>query len=371
MLAPPSLGATARASEVAIRATPNSTVLRIPSINPMIFRSTWKVTTLAGNGTQSFVNGTGTGATFNGPRGIVVLANGNLAVLDSVNSAIRLVTYPGGVVTTLAGSGTPAYADGTGAGASFSFPGGIALLPDGNIVVADTENHRIRIVTPAGVVTTLAGSGTPAFANGTGAGASFWYPYGVAVLLDGNIAVVDQVNNRIRLVTYPGGVVTTLAGSSYGYLDGTGTGAQFGQPLAIAVLPNGNIVVADFLNHRIRLVTYPGGVVTTLAGNDATAYVDGTGAGASFKNPSGLGVTPDGNVIVGDSGTHCIRMITPSGVVTTLAGNGTLGFADGTGTDAMFNVPYGTAMLPNGNIVVADYNNRRIRIMTPISVLVS
>ena len=317
MLAPPSLGATTRASEVAIRATPNSTVLRIPSINPMIFRSTWQVTTLAGNGTLGFADGTGTGATFNGPRGIVVLANGNLAVLDSVNSAIRLVTYPGGVVTTLAGSGTPAYADGTGAGASFSFPGGIALLPDGNIVVADTENHRIRIVTPAGVVTTLAGSGSAAYADGTGAAASFWYPYGVAVLLDGNIAVVDQVNNRIRLVTYPGGVVTTLAG------------------------------------------------------NDATAYVDGTGAGASFKNPSGLGVTPDGNVIVSDTGTHCIRMITPSGVVTTLAGNGTLGFADGTGTGAMFNVPYGTAMLPNGNIVVADYNNRRIRIMTPISVLVS
>jgi hypothetical protein len=128
------------------------------------------------------------------------------------------------------------------------------VLSDGNIVVADTNNNRIRLVTyPEGVVTTLAGSGSPAFADGTGAAASFNYPTGVAVLSNGNLVVADKNNNRIRLVTYPGGVVTTIAGNARAFADGTGAAASFYFPQGVAVLSDGNIVVADTNNNRIRL----------------------------------------------------------------------------------------------------------------------
>jgi hypothetical protein len=275
---------------------------------------------------------------------------------------------PTGVVTTLAGSGSPAFADGTGTGASFYAPSGVALLPNGNIVVSDLVNHRIRLVTPAGVVTTIAGSGSPAFADGTGAGASFYQPHGVGVLPNGNILVGDSGNNRIRLIT-PAGVVTTLAGSgSPAFADGTGTGASFNSPRQFAVLSNGTIVVVDTGNHRIRLVTQAG-VVTTLAGNGSPAFVDGVGTGASFSDPNGVAVLPNGNIVVGDYSNNRVRLITPTGIVTTIAGDGTAGFLDGTGTVARFINPIGIAVIPSTSvIVVADFGGHRIRLITPTPV---
>jgi len=264
------------------------------------------VTTLAGS-SQGFADGTGAGASFNNPFGVAVLSNGTIVVADHANSRIRLVT-PAGVVTTLAGSGSPAFANGTGAGASFNFPFGVAVTSTGNIVVADTSNHRIRLVTPGGVDTTLAGSGSPAFANGTGAGASFYNPSGVAVTSSGDIVVADQGNHRIRLVT-PAGVVTTLAGSgSPAFANGTGAGASFYLPTGVAVTSTGDIVVADQANNRIRLVT-PGGVVTTLAGSGAGEFANGTGVAASFSNPVGVAVTPTGEIVVGDQTNQRIRLI--------------------------------------------------------------
>jgi sugar lactone lactonase YvrE len=277
------------------------------------------------------------------------------------------LTLGPGVVTTIAGSSTGTFADGTGAAASFFYPVGVAVLPDGNIVVGDTTNHRIRLVTPAGVVTTLAGSGSPAFADGTGAGASFNQPTEVAVLPGGTIVVADFGNQRIRLVTYPGGVVTTLAGQTAGYADGTGTAARFNAPSGVAVIPSsGVIVVADAGNHRIRLVTYPGGVVTTLAGNSTPAFADGTGTAARFNSLRGVAVLPDGNIVVADNLNHRIRLVTyPGGVVTTLAGSGSPAFADGTGAGASFNELKGVDVIPSsGVIVVADQINHRIRLVT-------
>jgi sugar lactone lactonase YvrE len=182
----------------------------------------------------------------------VIPSSGVIVVGDTVNHRIRLVTAAG-VVTTLAGSGE-GFADGTGAAARFAYPNGVAVLPDGNIVVADGANRRIRLVTPGGVVTTLAGSGSPGSANGTGTGASFNSPQGVAVTSTGDVVVADQGNHRIRLITYPGGVVTTLAGSTAGSADGTGTAATFNNPGSVAVTPTGDVVVSDTFNHRIRLI---------------------------------------------------------------------------------------------------------------------
>jgi streptogramin lyase len=315
------------------------------------------VTTFAGNGTPSAINGTGTSATFQFPTGLAVDSVGNIYVGEQNNNRIRRITTTG-VVSTLAGSGNATFADGTGAGASFNLPYGVAVDSSGTVYVADTDNHRIRKITPAGVVTTLAGQSTTGNTDGTGTNARFFYPYGVAVDSTGNVYVGDRSNNRIRRIT-PAGVVTTFAGSTAGSFDGTGTNATFRSPLGIAVDSSGNVYVADSLNYRIRKIT-PVGVVTTLAGS-TEGFVNGTGTNAMFKSPAGVAVDSVGNIYVGDQSNNVVRRITPAGVVTTLAGSGTAAFADGTGVSASFNNPYGVTVDLGGILYVADQNNHRIR----------
>jgi sugar lactone lactonase YvrE len=260
-----------------------------------------------------------------------------------------------GIVTTLAGS-EPGYADGTGTAAKFSEPSAVAVDASGNVYVADWLNQRIRKVTPTGVVTTLAGS-TPGYADGTGAAAKFSEPSGVAVDASGNVYVADYNNYCIRKIT-SNGVVTTLAGSTPGYADGTGAAAKFSEPSNVAVDAFGNVYVADHNNHRIRKIT-SNGVVTTLAGS-TPGYADGTGAAAQFDNPSGVAVDAFGNVYVADWSNNRIRKVTPTGVVTTVAGS-IRGYADGTGAASQFDNPSGVAIDASGNVYVADVSNHRIR----------
>jgi sugar lactone lactonase YvrE len=218
------------------------------------------------------------------------------------------------------------------------------------------------------VVGTLAGSGDSGYdnggyADGTGAEARFNYPAGVAVDGKGNVYVGDSNNHRIRKIS-PEGVVSTLAGSGEeGYADGTGTEAQFYHPAGVAVDGKGNVYVADYGNHRIRKIT-PAGVVSTLAGSEDYGYADGTGTEAQFHYPHGVAVDGKGNVYVGDKGNHRIRKITPRGVVSTLAGSGDMWYADGAGTEAQFNQPYGVAVGRKGSVYVADSFNNRIRTIT-------
>ncbi len=182
----------------------------------------------------------------------------------------------------------------------------------------------ITALTSTPEVTTLAGSGSYGYADGTGTAASFNLPHGVAVDGSGNVYVADRNNNLIRKIT-SAGVVTTLAGSgSYGYADGTGTEATFRLPIGIAVDLSDNVYVADQFNHLIRKIT-SAGVVTTLAGSGSEGSADGTGTAASFKGPSGVAVDLSGNVYVADFENHLIRKITSAGVVTTLAGTGSAG----------------------------------------------
>ena len=200
----------------------------------------------------------------------------------------------------------------------------------------------------AWVVSTLAGSRSTA---------QFYYPCDVAVDSEGNVYVTDTLNNRIQKIT-TNGVVSTLAGSTRGFADGTGTAAQFYYPYGVAVDSSGNVYVADFSNHRIRKIT-PAGVVTTLAGS-TRGHTDATGTAAKFNHPYGVAVDSSGNVYVADSFNHRIRKITPAGVVTTLAGS-TRGFADGTGTAAKFNQPTHVAVDSEDNVYVADRDNNSIR----------
>jgi prepilin-type N-terminal cleavage/methylation domain-containing protein len=318
------------------------------------------VTTIAGSGTVGYNDGNGISAQFNQPAGIAVDSSGNIYVGDL---GIRKITNSG-VVSHLAGSlyGGYGYADGTGASALFSGADFPAVGASGDIYVVDTNNNAIRKVTSAGVVTTFAGTTGYGYAEGPGASALFRNPVGIAIDASGNLYIGDHNNASIREVT-SSAFVSTFAGAvpvAYSYADGTGTSARFNGPEGIAIDSAGNLYMADYNNNDIRKIT-PAAVVTTLAGSGAAGYADGTGIRAIFNNPTGVAVDSSGTVYVADSGNNRIRKITPAGVVTTLAGSGAAGYADGTGTSAIFNKPYGIAVDASGALYVTDFNNYRVR----------
>jgi hypothetical protein len=338
------------------------------------------VTTLAGYaGDYGSLNGTGTGARFGSPAGVAVDSTGHVYVADTGNSTIRRVG-PEGNTTTLAGNaGDVGVADGTGSAAQFDEPFGVAVDSEGNVYVGDTYSDTIRMVTPAGVVTTLAGMPEPpppgysfvpdyglgGYVNGTGDSAQFYEPSGVAVDSAGNVYVADTANNTIRMVTSVG-LVTTLAGTPRsGSADGTGTEARFDYLQGIAVGANGDVYVADTDNDTIRRITQAA-VVSTLAGMElSTGYNDGPGTEALFDQPNSLAVDLAGNVYVADTGNSVIRMVTPAGEVTTLAGSAqNPGTNDGTGINAQFDSPEGVAVDSATNVYVADMENCTIRKMT-------
>ena len=224
-------------------------------------------------------------------------------------------------------------------------------------------------------VTTLAGSGDYGSVDGTGTAASFNSPYGVAVDSSGNVYVADSGNHKIRKIT-SAGVVTTLAGTGErGSVDGTGTAASFDLPWGVAVDSSGNVYVADVRNHKIRKIT-PTGVVTTFAGTGELGSVDGMGTAANFNYPRGVAVDSSGNVYVADTYNYNIRKISSSGVVSTLAGGrgyndnsllqqtGIYGALDGKGVLASFGIPFGVAVDTSSNVYVADYGNQKIRKIT-------
>jgi sugar lactone lactonase YvrE len=270
---------------------------------------------------------------------------------------------------TLAGQvGISGYADGAGDQAQFHLPNNVAVDKAGNVYVADTANNTIRKIASNGVVSTLAGlAGTHGSADGNGSNARFWSPFGVAVDNSGNVYVADTGNNTIREIT-PNGFVSTLAGFAghVGGKDGSGANARFRNPWSVAVDNMGNVYVADMSNDTIRKVT-PTGMVTTLAGQAGmSGNADGFGNGARFNNPFAVAVDKADNIYVSDSANNTIRKITPGGEVSTLAGlPGYTGSTDGNGSDARFWNPQGLAVDGAGNIFVADTGNSIIRKIAP------
>ena len=311
-------------------------------------------------------------AAFSLPRGVAIDSAGNVYVADQGNSTISKIT-PAGIVSTLAGlAGSAGSADGTGTAARFNQPSGVAVDAAGNIYVADISNNTIRKITPAGVVSTLAGlAGSPGSADGTGSAARFFGPFGVAVDAAANVYVGDADNSTIRKIT-PAGVVSTLAGLAgiVGSADGAGSAARFNFPSGVAVDAAGNVYVADLNNNSIRSIT-PAGVVGTLAGSaSGSGSTDGTGNAARFRDPFGVTVDAAGNVYVADASNNTIRKVTSAGVVTTLAGSaGFSGSTDGTGSAARFNFPSGVAVDAAGNVYVGDTINKSIRKITPAGVV--
>jgi sugar lactone lactonase YvrE len=326
------------------------------------------VATLAGSTANGFgsANGTGNQASFNFPLGIAVDAAGNVYVADENNSQIRKVT-PTGVVSTYAGA-APNYGhtDATGTAASFYGPRGIVKDASGNLYVADDYNNTIRKITPSGVVTTLAGmAGQSGEVDGTGNVARFSAPHGITIDSSGNLYVADYTGQTIRMVTQAG-VVTTIAGAAFmgQELDGDGTAARFSEPIGIAVDSLGNLYVTDNFGHTIRKITPPpAATVTTIAGMAyLSGSVDGVGNAARFNGPIGIAVDPQGNVFVGDNGNGTLRVISPGRVVTTLAGTAqTFGFADGVGGGAQFAELFALAIDGTGAVYIADRGNALIR----------
>ena len=311
------------------------------------------VSTLAGSGAAGAVDARpGTSAQFSSPAGVAVDANGNVYVADAGNSCIRKILISTGAVITLAG-GVHGYSDGTGTNAQFANPTGVAVDNSGaTVYVADRDNHNIRrIDVSTGVVTTLAGStnggaSSFGFADGLGTGALFYHPSGVAVDDRGTVYVADTDNNCIRMIV--GSNVSTLAGigrtglNGPGYADGAVSVAKFTAPSGVAVDTRGTVYVADPGNNCIRMIR--GSNVTTLAGNVTAGYSDGTGTVAQFNVPYGVAVDNSGNVYVADRSNHCIRkIVVATGVASTLAGSGVAGFVNGSGAAARFNGPSGVA----------------------------
>jgi sugar lactone lactonase YvrE len=306
-------------------------------------------------------------ASFNGPTGVAVDATGNIYVADYGNNEIRKISTTG-IVSTLAGNGIQGSINGTGNVATFNGPTSLTVDPSGNIYVADDNNNQIRKITPAGLVSTLAGSDSTGSVDGIGTAAYFFGPSGVACDAQGNVYVADAGNNLIRMVT-PAGSVTTIAGNDNpGATNGAAIlAATFNNPTGLTLDKSGNIYVADMLNNLIRKIS--GGQVTTVAGSDTTASINGQGTAAAFYFPNSIAVDASGNLYVTEYATNLIRKIDQGGNVTTFAGNGNAGQADSTGVAASFNGPSGIAVDANGNVYIADTYNNVIRKITPAGVV--
>ena len=305
----------------------------------------WSASTLAGNLTAMFADGQGTMATFNWPTSVVAVA-AVVYVADNNNNRIRAVS-PTGAVSTFAGSGICALTDGIGAAAGFCSPWGIAASPTGTLFIADIFNHAIRTVSPSGVVATFAG-GTPGLFDGIGTSAHFWGPRGVTLDGAGVVYVADTWNSRIRTIS-PGGQVTTLSL----------LGGWLFFPHSVAVDGAGRLFVGDTYNDVVRLVL-PNGTLTNFAGM-TTGWADGTGTAAAFNKPMQISVLANGNMLVADQSNMRIRMVTPSREVTTIAGNWAASYWDGFGTSSLLFAPSGITANIAGIIYVADTNNACIR----------
>ena len=301
------------------------------------------VSTLAGTISAGTTDGTGTAAQFNHPFGLAIDSADHIFVTDNGNHTIRKIT-PAGVVTTFAGSSASSGStDGTGTAATFTQPYGIAIDPSDNLFVTDKVRHVVRKITPAGVVTTFAGSASSGSSDGTGTGASFFLPRGIAIDDSGNFYVGDSGNSLIRKID-SSGVVSTFA---------TGIFSQF------ATITGGSLYTAS--GTTIKQVTSQG-VISVFAGSATQGGLDGTGAAARFYSPWGFTADCAGNLYVGDY--FVIRKITPDGVVTTIAGEGgafMAGNSNGDGTQASFWETGGLAFDSSSNLYVADMQNNLIR----------
>ena len=329
------------------------------------------ITAVAGTGEPGFGGdgGRATAARLQYPTAIAADAAGNLYVADANNHRVRRID-PAGIITTIAGTGERGFGGdgGPATAARFAAPIGLTIDAAGNIYVADFYNHRVRRIDPAGIITTVAGTGERGFGGdgGPATAARFNFPVGLAMDATGNLYVADRHNHRVRRIDREG-YISTVAGTGEFGSEGDGgpaTAAQVSYPQLLAVDGSGNLYLADYFHHRVRRID-PEGFISTVAGtgNPGSARDGGPATAAELSSPIAVGADADGNVYVGDTGNRRVRRIDPTGAIATIAGGYHGGFAGdgGSATAARFNSPRGAALDADGNLYVADTFNDRVR----------
>ena len=332
------------------------------------------VTTFAGNGNMTFSGdgGPATAASLNLPRGLAINSAGGVYISDTGNSRVRLVS-PAGIISTVAGNGSyGATGDGGQAtNASFSDVTDIALDAAGNLYIADASNHRIRKVTPGGIVTTVAGTGVQGSSGdgGLAINATLNRPISVALDSAGNLYICDSSNHNVRRVSLASGMIAPYAGNGTAAFSGDGglaTAASLNFPLGVATDKYGYLYIADSGNNSIRRVS-PGGMIVTVAGTGNLAGFAGDGAaanGALLNIPSDVAVDGSGNLFIADSGNNRVRKVDgPSGIIGTIAGGDNDGFSGDAGpaVNSLLSFPWKLATDPAGAVYIADRVNNRIR----------
>ena len=332
------------------------------------------ITTVAGTGVDDSTGdgGPATAAAINHPRGIAVLSDGSFVFAQPFVPMVRRVSRAG-VISRTVGNGRFEYSGdgGPAIDAALSLAHGVAALPDGGYVIADMGNNRIRRVWPDGRITTVAGNGAQGYAGdgGPAVSASIALPRGVAARPNGELLIPDTSNARVRRVS-PTGTITTVAGTGQPGFSGDGgpaTAAQLNRPFSVAALPGGSFLVADLGNNRIRRVSRDG-VITTVAGNGSAAYSGdgGPAVDAAIWQPHAVAALPDGGFLIADTFNHRVRRVWPDGRITSVAGTGVAGFSgDGRASTAALNLPKALAVLPDGSgFLVGDALNHRVRLVS-------
>jgi trimeric autotransporter adhesin len=337
------------------------------------------ITTIAGNGTRAY-GGEGGLAIKTGlmsPFGVALDTSGNLYIADNGNNRVRLVTKSSGIVTTVAGDGTKTYGgDGGNAKLAQLIPIALAVDALGNMYIGDTGNHCVRLVTKStGIITTVAGDGTYGYSGDGGLAtlAKLSYPDGITIGALGVIYIADSSNHCIRIVN-SAGIISTIAGDGTGIKgyfgdDGQATLAKLAVPHGVAIDASGNMYIADYGNNRIRLVK-SSGIITTVAGDGTTDYIPGGPALATGLNgPYHVALDASGSIFVSGGSDSRIVMVTSTGIISTVAGDGTFGyFGDGgLATSSVLRYPRGIALDASGVLYIADEGNARIRVVGPRS----
>ena len=336
-----------------------------------------QLTVVAGIGIFGFSGdgGPATSASLASPVSVALDGAGNLFIADFSNSRIRKVDTSG-IITTVAGNGISGFSGdgGPATSASLTNPTGVALDGTGNLFIADEGNFRIRKVDTSGIITTVAGNGSSGFSGdgGPATSASLTNPFGVALDGTGNLFFADAGNNRIRKVD-TSGIISTVAGDGIFGFSGDGdpaTSASLRDPFGVALDGAGNLFIADRFNQRIRRVDAATGIITTVAGDGPTGIGAGGFSGdggpatsASLHEPNGVALDGSGNFFIADTLNNRIRKVDTSGIITTVAGNGSFGFSGdgGPATSASLSFPFGVALDGSGNLFIADFSNSRIR----------
>jgi hypothetical protein len=320
--------------------------------------------------------GPATAAFLNLPYGVAATPDGGYVVSMLNWDKVRRVS-PTGTITTIAGTNLNGFSGdgGPGTSAQLNMPMGVAVQADGGVLIADSNNHRIRRVSPEGTITTVAGTGEEGFSGdgGRATAAKLDLPVDVAATRDGGFLIADYINNRIRRVS-PGGTITTVAGTGAEGFSGDGgaaTAARMGYPNGVSATADGGFLIADYEYNRVRRVS-PTGTITTVAGSGGLGMGGfsgdgGPAKGAQLDSVSDAVETPDGGLLITDTGNNRIRRVSPTGTITTIAGS--LGYPGGFSGDgglatlAGLRAPDGVAITATGDFLIADTNNNRVRLV--------